>query len=356
MIKIATIVGARPQFIKCASVSRQIKTVKDIEEVIIHTGQHYDRNMSEIFFRELDIPEPDLNLGIGSDSHAVQTARILTTLEKILLELKPDWVLVYGDTNSTIAAALAAAKLNMKIAHVEAGLRSFNRRMPEEINRIVTDHVSDLLFAPTRNAVDLLAEEGLSDRCLLTGDVMKDSVLFYRKLAAERYKYRDIIPFDKYYIATVHRQENTDDPERLNSIFKAFGRLDLPVVLPLHPRTVKLISGMEIHQNIRIIDPLGYLPMISLVSNADKVLTDSGGLQKEAYLLNKPCLTLRAETEWIETLDNGWNVLVDVDVDKIIEHSKRNPDGPQGDHYGDGMAGKKIVEALLGERSTGTKT
>ncbi len=347
MIKIVNIVGARPQFIKCAAISRVIRERSDIEEVIVHTGQHYDRNMSEIFFKELDIPEPDVNLGVGSGTHAVQTAEILSSFEKILLDVKPDWVLVYGDTNSTLAAALAASKLNLKIAHVEAGLRSFNREMPEEINRIVTDHVSDILFAPTQTAMDLLAAEGLAGLSNLSGDVMYDSVLYSRSLAEKKFGNTRIVPYDNFYLATVHRQENTDRPERLESIFKAFERMDLPVVLPLHPRTKNTIGKVNPGENIKIIEPVGYLEMLMLLHQSQKVLTDSGGLQKEAFFMEKQCITLREETEWTETLNDNWNSIVGTDTEKILESLKTEPTGERGNYFGDGRAAHHIINTLL---------
>jgi UDP-GlcNAc3NAcA epimerase len=346
MIRIANIVGARPQFIKCASVSREIRARKGIEEVIIHTGQHYDKNMSQIFFRELDIPEPDINLGVGSGSHAVQTASMLTGLEEIFQNIKPDWVLVYGDTNTTLAASLAAVKLGIRIAHVEAGLRSFNRDMPEEINRIVTDHVADMLFAPTKTAMDLLEKEGLAGRSNLTGDVMYDSVLHSKNLAENKFSRKNIVPFENYYLATIHRQENTDVAERMGKILEAFSKLDLPVVLPLHPRTRKNLAGTKINPNIKLIEPVGYLEMLTLLDRSSKVLTDSGGLQKEAYFLNKQCVTLRDETEWTETLNNNWNIIAGVEVESILNSCKMMPDGPQGDFFGDGKAAEKILAAL----------
>ncbi|MFC2080811.1 non-hydrolyzing UDP-N-acetylglucosamine 2-epimerase [Bacteroidota bacterium] len=345
-MKVANIVGARPQFIKCASLSREIRNRTDIEEYIIHTGQHYDLNMSEIFFSELDIPEPNLNLGVGSGSHADQTARMLTALEKTLLEVKPDWVLVYGDTNSTMAGALAAAKLNLRIAHVEAGLRSFNRNMPEEINRIVTDHVADLLFAPTQTAMDLLEKEGLAGHSILTGDVMYDSVLHSQHLAEQKYGNKEIVPYEKFYLATVHRQENTDNAERLEKIFAALSSMDLPVVLPLHPRTKNFIDKANPGSNIKIIEPVGYLEMLMLIQGSEKVLTDSGGLQKEAFFLNKQCITLREETEWTETLAGNWNILAGTDPETILRSLSTQTTAPRGNYFGDGQAAKKILDSL----------
>ena len=347
MIKIANVAGARPQFIKCASVSREIKKHEGFDEIIIHTGQHYDANMSEIFFRELDIPEPDLNLGVGSGTHAVQTARILSKLEEALMEIQPDWVLVYGDTNSTLAAALAVVKLNFRIAHVEAGLRSFNRDMPEEINRIVTDHIADLLLAPTRNAMELLDKEGLKKRSVLVGDVMYDSVLYSQQLAAKKYSGKRLLPWDRFYLATVHRQENTDSKDRLHGILNAFSRLDLPVLLPAHPRLQLMLNKSTLGENIKLIEPVGYLEMLKLISLSEKVITDSGGLQKEAYFNARQCITLRDETEWTETLENNWNILAGADTGSIIECVKMKTLGPQGDFFGDGKAGEKILAALV---------
>ncbi len=346
MKKIVHIVGARPQFIKCAVISREIRDHSDFNEIIIHTGQHYDPNMSEIFFKELDIPEPDINHGIGSGTHAAQTAQMLSALEKSLQEIKPDWVLVYGDTNSTLAGAIAAAKLNMKIAHVEAGLRSFNRRMPEEINRIVTDHVADLLLAPTQTAMNLLSQEGLGKSSRLVGDVMYDSVLFYSKLAETTVGDKPLVPFDKFYLATVHRQENTDDSERFRSILDAFSKMELPVVLPAHPRIKGILDKVTFGENIKVIAPVGYLEMLMLIRQSEKVLTDSGGLQKEAYFCQKQCITLRDETEWTETLNNDWNILAGTDEKLILECISRDVKGPQGSYFGNGDAGKMILNSL----------
>lgn len=346
MCRIVNIVGARPQFIKCAVISREIRNYPDLKEVILHTGQHYDRNMSEIFFRELDIPEPDFNLGVGSGSHAFQTAQMMPAIESKLQEINPDWVLVYGDTNSTLAGAIAASKLNFRIAHVEAGLRSFNRRMPEEINRVVTDHVADLLLAPTQTAMDLLSDEGLSDRSRLVGDVMYDSVLHAQKLAAEKLEGARLIEFDRYYLATVHRQENTDDPGRFENIMAALSDLDLPVVLPAHPRIRERLYHRAAGSNITIIDPVGYLEMLWLIKHSEKVLTDSGGLQKEAYFSGKQCITLRDETEWTETLRNNWNVLAGAESERIIECVGTRAQGQQGDYFGDGRAGQKILDLI----------
>jgi UDP-GlcNAc3NAcA epimerase len=346
-MKVVSIIGARPQFIKMAMLDKQLKKIPDIRQIIIHTGQHYDRNMSKDFFDELDIPEPAYNLGVVSDTHAKQTAMMMERIEKVLIEEKPDWVLVYGDTNSTLAGVLTAAKLNLKTAHIEAGLRSYNREMPEEINRIIADHISDLLFVPTANAMEILKNEGLEGKSYLVGDVMYDSVLHYIGFAEKKYRLEDIIPYKQYYLATIHRQENTDNIDHLKKIFETFGLLDLPVVIPVHPRTKKLLKDIRIHENIKIIDPTGYLKMLILTRNAVKVLTDSGGVQKEAYFLERPCITLRNETEWIETLENGWNYTVGVDTELILEKVKEAKTGKQNKYFGDGSAAGKIVEVIL---------
>jgi len=345
-MKIATIIGARPQFIKSATISRIFKNYNDINEIIIHTGQHYDENMSEIFFNELKIPKPNYNLEVGSESHGKQTAMMLEKIEAILLKEKPDWVLVYGDTNSTIAGVLAATKLHIKIAHVEAGLRSFNRKMPEEINRIATDHISDILFVPTQNAMNLLANEGIVERAVLVGDVMYDAILYNQKLADEKYKLSDITNLNNFYLGTIHRPSNTDNLVRLQYIFSAFSELDLPIILPLHPRTQKIIKKIKYSKNVKIIEPVSYLKMIVLLKNCKKVLTDSGGLQKEAYYLHKPCITMRDETEWIETLENNWNFIVGADKDLILEKVKNKEFGKQKDYFGDGKAAEKIVDFI----------
>jgi UDP-N-acetylglucosamine 2-epimerase len=346
-MKVASIVGARPQFIKMAMLDKQLKNNPEIKEIIIHTGQHYDKNMSKDFFDELDIPEPDYYLGVVSDTQGKQTAMMMERIEKVLSEEKPDWVLVYGDTNSTLAGVLTAAKLHLKTAHIEAGLRSYNSEMPEEINRIVTDHISDMLFVPTENAMKILKSEGLEKKSYLVGDVMYDSILHYINVAEKKYKLSDIVPYAEYYLATIHRQENTDDINNLKQIFEAFGLLDLPVIIPVHPRTRKYLKDIKIQQNVKIIDPTGYLKMLILIKNAIKVLTDSGGVQKEAYFLKKPCITLRKETEWIETLENGWNFTVGIDTKLILEKVKDTKTGFQKKYFGDGNAASKIVEAIL---------
>lgn len=344
-MKIVSIVGARPQFIKCAAVSRELR--KDHIEILVHTGQHYDPEMSDVFFEELQIPKPDYNLGIGSGLHGKQTGLILAGIEDVLLKEKPDLVLVYGDTNSTLAGALAAAKLHIPVAHVEAGLRSFDRTMPEEINRIVADHVSDLLFCPTENAVSLLAKEGITRGVHLVGDVMADVLAFNKALAGKNSRIIKNLGLERkrYCVATIHRPSNTDNPEALSSIIHAFGESGMPIVFPVHPRTLKylgeygLLGRMPV--NIRIIEPVGYLEMIQLMGNAEKILTDSGGIQKEAYMLGVPCITLRENTEWIETLHDGWNILTGSDEHKILSALMSPlPDKPQRDLYPTGASRK----------------
>ena len=351
-MKIVSIVGARPQFIKAATISRIFRSRRGINEILVHTGQHYDENMSSIFFDELDIPHPTQNLEVGSGSHAVQTGSMLQGIEEILLKEKPDWTLVYGDTNSTLAGALASAKLHIPIAHVEAGLRSFNKKMPEEINRIVTDRISDLLFAPTNTAVKNLILEGLEDRTKFTGDVMYDSILFYQNKIKENSGFYQTkgIP-EKYILATIHRAENTDDITNLESIFSALSDIDIPVILPIHPRTAKLISGkIETGSNINLIEPVGYLHMLKLIMDSTKIVTDSGGLQKEAYFLGKPCVTVRTETEWIETLHDGWNVITGTDRELIHQAIKAPfPSAPQTHEFGNGNAAEIIADLLLNE-------
>lgn len=319
-MKIVTVVGARPQFIKAAVLSREIR--KDHTEVLVHTGQHYDQNMSDIFFEELGIPAPEYNLGIGSGPHGKQTGEMLAAIEEVLLNEKPDWVLVYGDTNSTLAGALAAVKLHISVAHVEAGLRSFNRRMPEETNRVLTDHASDLLLCPTQTAVDNLEKEGVTAGVHLVGDVMYEALMW----AAAQQKEPsildtlDLVP-GKYLLATVHRAENTDDPERLSGILAAFDQVQETLVWPVHPRTRQKLQemGWKPAVHVKLIEPLGYMDMAQLEKNARMILTDSGGVQKEACWLGVPCITLRDETEWVETVQSGWNRLAGVETDRILQ-------------------------------------
>jgi UDP-N-acetylglucosamine 2-epimerase len=350
-MRIASIVGARPQFIKAAAMSRELRTRH--EEVLIHTGQHYDYQMSGVFFDGLEIPPPDYNLGVGSGTHGTQTGAMLEAIEKVLLEAHPDRVLVYGDTNSTIAGALAAAKLHIPVIHVEAGLRSFNRRMPEEINRVVADHLSELLLCPSQTAVNNLAAEGVVRGVHLIGDVMLD-VLNWAKDRAEAVGsealQRHGVRERQYLLATVHRSENTDDAERLSNIVRALNAVDEPVVFPVHPRTLKVINnggGHRLGAHIRVIEPLGYFQMVSLSRAARLILTDSGGLQKEAYWLGVPCVTLRDETEWVETVAAGWNFLAGANAEAILStiRSAALP-ATRPALYGDGNVARKCVDLL----------
>jgi len=358
MLKIFTIVGTRPQFIKAAAVSRVIneKYIGKIEESIVHTGQHHDDNMSLVFFNELNIPRPKYNLGISGGSHGVMTGRMLEAIENLLLSQRPDWVLVYGDTNSTLAGALAAVKAHIPVAHIEAGLRSFNRCMPEEINRIVTDRVSTLLFCPTERAVALLQGEGIIEGVHNIGDVMYDISLFYREHARKHSKCLEQLGLQEgvFALVTCHRAENTDDPKRLTEIVAAIGRIadNFPVVFPIHPRTHKLLNDYGITHllgSTRILEPLSFLDMMALGQAAKVILTDSGGLQKEAFFYGVPCITMRDETEWMETVITGANVLVGSSAEKIfsayIQASMRNT-VETGKPYGDGNAAGKIVSIL----------
>jgi UDP-GlcNAc3NAcA epimerase len=360
MRKVLSIVGARPQFIKAATVSRALRARPDVTEILVHTGQHYDDNMSAVFFRELEIPEPDYNLDVGSGPQGAQTADILERVERVLVDEAPDQVIVYGDTNSTLAGALAAAKLGIRIAHVEAGLRSFNRAMPEEINRIVADHVADLLLAPTRAAVDNLAREGIAGpKVALVGDVMYDTILHYgrRAEAHSTALQRFAVEPGRYVLATVHRAENTDNAARLAMILSALKRLSerIAVILPLHPRTRRAAqaAGIELTAGpLRTPEAVGYLDMLMLERNARMIATDSGGVQKEAYFNRVPCVTLRTETEWVELVESGWNTLVPpVNVETVFRGlvdglaAKAAPWAPL---YGDGNAAAAIAERMLG--------
>lgn len=318
-----TIVGARPQFVKAAMVSRALAMRPEFEEIIIHTGQHFDSNMSDVFFDELEIPVPRYNLGIGGGSHGENTGRALEAVEKVIQDEKPALVLVYGDTDSTLAGALAAAKLCIPVAHVEAGLRSFNRRMPEEVNRVVTDHVSTLLFVPSQTAARNLAHEGIDGtKVHFVGDVMFDAVRMFSEVAACRSRILDELALKSkdYVLVTVHRKENTDDYVRLKSIVDGLNQCESPVVLPLHPRTQKRLAevGLRLNPGIRVIEPVGYLDMQWLEHNARMIATDSGGVQKEAFFHGVPCLTLRDETEWVELIESGFNRLVGADEAKIV--------------------------------------
>ncbi|MDR1995928.1 non-hydrolyzing UDP-N-acetylglucosamine 2-epimerase [Azonexus sp.] len=357
MIKIVTIVGARPQFIKAAAVSRAIRSthVRSIEEILVHTGQHYDENMSQVFFDELDIPHPKFNLEISGGTHGGMTGRMLEAIENVLLTEKPDWMLIYGDTNSTLAGALAAAKLHIPVAHVEAGLRSFNMRMPEEINRIVADRVSNFLFCPTQTAVENLAREGVTKGVSLVGDVMYDVSLYYRDVARSRSDALDRFGLKEgeYVLATCHRAENTDDPSRLREIGFALADLavDQPVVLPVHPRTAKILASQGLAatmKDVKLVDPLPFLDMIRLEQSARVIVTDSGGVQKEAFFYDVPCVTMRDETEWLETVELGWNILAGACREKIVSavSAPTRPESKGSSPYGDGKASEKIVTTL----------
>jgi len=349
-MKIVTSLGARPQFIKAGTVSREIAKHKDIEEVIIHTGQHYDANMSDVFFDEMQIPKPHYNLDINGLGHGAMTGQMLEKIEEVLLKEKPDWVMVYGDTNSTLAGALAASKLHIKVAHVEAGLRSFNMNMPEEVNRILTDRISTILFCPTQSAVDNLANEGyenLDIQVVKNGDVMQDGAMFYKGLAVKP----KVKLEDEYVLSTIHRAENTDDLERLNAIVSALNEIakEIQIVVPLHPRTKAILEKNNMTANFTIIEPVGYLEMVYLIQNSKLIMTDSGGLQKEAFFFEKPCITLRDETEWVELVENGFNVLVGADKEKILaayNNQQFNSDF-NINLYGMGQASKVIVEQLI---------
>lgn len=358
MKKIVTVIGARPQFIKAAMMSKAFK--ESVEEIIVHTGQHYDKNMSEVFFEQLEIPKPKYNLGIGSGSHGKQTGEMLIKIEEVLLKEKPDYVMVYGDTNSTLAGALAASKLLIPVIHIEAGLRSYNSKMPEEQNRVLTDHISKILICPTQTAKDNLEKEGIVKNVYVTGDVMCDSVLYYSKRAEQKmdvsnielepiYEKKAIID---WYLATIHRAENTMDIKNLSIILSVFEKLDKMVIFPVHPRIKQMVNELNMknkYKNIYFIEPVDYLTMLYLTKNASKVVTDSGGLQKECYILDTPCITIREQTEWIETLNKGYNVLAKPEEEdlyikimnaKIVEDSKEN-------YYGDGKASNEICNLIL---------
>lgn len=350
LMKVVSVVGARPQFIKLAPIAAAFEDA-GIRHVIVHSGQHYDRAMSDVFFADLKIPAPDVSLGVGSGTHAAQTGAMLVALEPVMLAEDPDWVLVYGDTNSTLAGALCAVKLSVPVAHLEAGLRSFNRRMPEEHNRVLTDHASDLLLAPTEAAVGHLADEGLRSNVVQVGDVMIDVCLRVAGAVASR-EVSDLSPgldSGAYLAATLHRAENTDDPERLRRLINALKDLPVPVVLPVHPRLRDRASAAGISLNggsLVPIDPLSYPEMVLLVSHARSVVTDSGGLQKEAFTFGVPCTTVRTETEWVETLEHGWNVLNSDVVDLARDALRNRPTHERSRFYGDGAAAQRVVEAL----------
>ena len=370
-MKLVNIVGARPQFIKLAPLERAIADVntgdtRPVESIIIHTGQHYDTGMSDIFFDELKIPRADFHLDVGSGRHGDQTARMLKKIEDILVDTSPDMVVVYGDTNSTLAGALAASKLHIPVAHVEAGLRSFDRNMPEEINRLVADHVSDLLLAPTPTAISNLEKENLSSRTVFTGDIMYDAVLFNRKLAKQQSSILEKLQLapGTFGLVTVHRASNTDEKGRLENLLQAFNDVaanELPLVFPIHPRTAHALKSQyadwSAHPRLHLVEPLGYLDILSLLDSAKMALTDSGGLQKEAFFLGCPCITLREETEWVETVEAGGNMLTGTDPEKIlgaVSHWQRYESGgttgfSQGAsrYFGDGHAASAILDALF---------
>lgn len=356
--KVLTIVGARPQFIKAAAVSRAIAKAPDrLTEVMVHTGQHFDDNMSAVFFNELEIPAPAHNLEISSGTHGSMTGRMLVAVEQVMLVEKPDWVLVYGDTNSTLAGALAAAKLHIPVVHVEAGLRSFNMRMPEEVNRVLSDRVSALLLCPTEEAVANLGREGITAGVFNVGDVMYDVALHMRDKARTQSGVLSRLGLEpeKFILATCHRQENTDDPARLGAIVEAFRQIsaDTKLVLPLHPRTRKLLgdAAREKLANVILTEPLGFLDMVALEQAAQVVVTDSGGVQKEAFFYGVPCVTMRDETEWVETVALGWNTIVGADTGRIISAvrsaSAKRREASKAAPYGDGRAAEHVVEHLL---------
>jgi UDP-N-acetylglucosamine 2-epimerase len=355
-MKIVTILGARPQFVKASVVSCAFRQV-GIEEIIVHTGQHFDARMSDIFFKDLDLPQPDYHLNIHSLNHGAMTGRMMEKIEELLLQNRPNWICVYGDTNSTLAGALVAAKLYIPLAHIEAGLRSFNREMPEEVNRVVTDHLAQLLFAPTPLAIECLQKEGIVQGIHLVGDVMMDAILTFKLKANNSSnilsKYQ--LNPQKFYLATIHRPSNTDNRDRLSSILKSLTELDLPVVFPIHPRTQAQVQkqGLDFYlesSKILAIPPVSYLDMLMLESNCQGLITDSGGMQKEAYILGRPCFTMRNETEWKETVEAGWNKLVQPET---LKEAIANfiPPSQSPLFYGEGNAATKITEVLLNERN-----
>ncbi|NMB63193.1 MAG: UDP-N-acetylglucosamine 2-epimerase (non-hydrolyzing) [Chloroflexi bacterium] len=348
-MRLIHIFGTRPQFIKVAMVARAWQGKSD--QIFIHTGQHYDRNLSDIFIEKLDLPQPDINLAIGSASHAIQTSQMMVGIEKAILQYEPDCVFVYGDTNSTLAGALVTTKMKPILVHVEAGLRSFNRSMPEEINRLVTDHVSDFLFCPTPQALTNLKRENIGKWAYVNGDVMADALVYYRDhvLLEEVLEKYQINP-QGFCLLTLHRPTNVDSKENLTAIFSTFAKFDHKIIFPMHPRTREMIAQFNLvlpHQ-IQVIPPVGYLEMLALEKNARCVLTDSGGIQKEAYLMGTPCITLREETEWVETVQSGWNVLVGADGEKIYAaYQSFHPTSARRSIFGDYHAAEKIVTKTL---------
>ncbi len=354
-MKVLTVIGARPQFVKAAVLSRIFSTMKDVKEILVHTGQHFDDKMSKVFFDEMGIPVPNYNLEINSLGHGAMTGRMLEGIEGLLIKEKPDWVLVYGDTNSTLAGALAASKLHVKVAHVEAGLRSFNMQMPEEINRIITDRISTNLYAPTQTALDNLKLEGFDrfeNKVVLSGDVMQDAAYYYADKAEQQSTIsRDLIK-GNFVLCTIHRQENTDDPIRLKAIINALNKIykKTRVVLPMHPRTRKIIEQTGLELKVEVIDPVGYFDMILLLKNCSLVMSDSGGLQKEAFFFKKQCVTLRDQTEWVELVNGGFNVLAGADEIEIVNSYEKminTKSNFEVNLYGNGNAGKKIADDLL---------
>jgi UDP-N-acetylglucosamine 2-epimerase (non-hydrolysing)/UDP-GlcNAc3NAcA epimerase len=348
-VRIVTIVGNRPQFVKAAAVSRLLR--ERHEELLVHTGQHYDDELSKVFFEELGIPAPDRELGAGSGSNTEQTARILAALAPVLAELRPGLALVYGDTNSTLAGALAAAQADISVGHVEAGMRSFDRSMPEELNRVLTDHASDLLLCSTQTAMDNLAHEGVSGEAHLVGDVMADVSLAFREIAAERSTILADLDLERggYLVATAHRAGNVDDPGRLERLVALLEALPQPVVFPVHPRTRGRLDAaglLDRLDGVTLVPPLGYLDFLELARHARAILTDSGGVQKEAYLLGVPCVTLRDTTEWVETVDAGWNVLVDLDREAALAALERTPPPERPELYGGGRAAERVRDAV----------
>ena len=353
-IKILTIIGARPQIIKAATLSRRIKNQysSNVEEILVHTGQHYDENMSAVFFKDMDIPKPKYNLGLGGLSQSAMTGRMMEGLEKVCLKEKPDWILVYGDTNSTLAGSLVASKLQIKLAHVEAGLRSHNMNMPEEVNRILTDRISNLLFCPTSLAVKNLETEGFNNfpnaKIKNVGDIMYEGVMHFSKQSKKPSEFSDL---ENFVLATIHRAETTDNIENLKSVVEALNTINesKPVIVPIHPRTQSIIKDNNLGVSFQMINPVGYLEMIWLIQNCSLVITDSGGLQKEAYFFEKRCLTTRTETEWVELVESDNNVLVAYDVGKILsEFNAPKKFKSSGKLYGNGNTSELIINALIG--------